>query len=98
MDANHSSSDGAPFCFLQWALTFSNYLGRYFVNECKFNRNQFDSEEQLSRYLVSNWPARPTGKLQRIRSAYSEITYFPSHQPYWIKKAQLSGAQEVALE
>lgn len=64
-----------------WALTFSNYMGRFFAEECKYNKNKFESEDQLSRYLVANWPSLLTGPVHKIKSAYSEITFFPSHNP-----------------
>lgn len=81
----------------EWALTFSNYLGRYFVNECKYNKSAFDSEYQLSKYLVSNWPARPTGVAHGINSAYSEITFFLSHTPVWVQKVEALESKGVKL-
>ncbi|CAI5528618.1 unnamed protein product [Closterium sp. Naga37s-1] len=82
----------------EWAGTFSNYLGRYFVTECKYNKNQFESEYELSKYLVENWPARPTGKFHKIFSAYSQITFFPSHKPMWVQRVEALEAEGVTAE
>ncbi|CAI5992462.1 unnamed protein product [Closterium sp. NIES-64] len=81
----------------EWAGTFSNYLGRYFVTECKYNKNQFESEYELSKYLVENWPARPTGKFHKIFSAYSQITFFPSHKPVWVQRVEALEANGITV-
>lgn len=63
------------------AITFSNYLGRFFVNECKFNKNKFENETLLNKILSVNWPSRSSAPGSGIFSAYSEITFFKKRYP-----------------
>lgn len=53
------------------AIQLSNYFGRYFVNECKYNENQFESSELEDRMLLHNWVSIPSSALHRISSAVS---------------------------
>jgi hypothetical protein len=37
------------------AIQLSNYCGRYFVSECKRNKNHFESLEAEDHMLLHNW-------------------------------------------
>ena len=69
---------------VQHAVEFSNYLGRFFVNECKYNSNKFENATAAARLLMANWRSRPTGPVHSINSAYSEITFFGPSQQYGV--------------
>ncbi len=36
------------------AIEMSNFMGRFFVNECKYNKNEFEDENALRKYLLTN--------------------------------------------
>jgi gamma-glutamyl hydrolase len=36
------------------AIEMSNFMGRFFVNECKYNKNKFEDENALRKYLLTN--------------------------------------------
>lgn len=76
------------------AVEFSNYLGRFFVSECKYNPNQFENKTVEAKLLMNNWPARATGKIHGIISAYSEITFFKKR--YAVDLAALGAAEAEA--
>ena len=73
---------GGVWSSVQHAVEFSNYLGRFFVNECKYNGNKFENASAEARLLVANWRSRPTGAVFDINSAYSEITFFGQSQEH----------------
>ncbi|CAM6109411.1 unnamed protein product [Calypogeia fissa] len=54
------------------AIEFSNYVGRFFVEECKYNGNSFADEEEESKALIQNWFSYPTGNC----SVFSEVYFF----------------------
>eukprot|EP00271_Cylindrocystis_brebissonii_P009213 TRINITY_DN238_c0_g2_i1.p1 TRINITY_DN238_c0_g2~~TRINITY_DN238_c0_g2_i1.p1 ORF type:complete len:403 (-),score=68.64 TRINITY_DN238_c0_g2_i1:52-1260(-) len=72
----------------QRAIEFSNYVARFFVEECKYNNNKFESATVEGHFLMHNWPSRPTGAIHGIISAYSEITFFKGH--YKVNITQLT--------
>eukprot|EP00897_Mesotaenium_endlicherianum_P005297 jgi/Mesen1/4796/ME000243S03975 len=79
------------------ALTFSSYLGRFLVEEAKYNSNSFENETLLSQYLVANWPSRPTGAAHGIISAYSEIIFFDTHNPSTRKRARVASSSGAGI-
>lgn len=48
------------------AIKLSNYFGRFFVNECKHNKNKFESLEAEDRALLHNWVSIPSSALYRL--------------------------------
>jgi hypothetical protein len=70
-------------------VEFSSYLGSYFVNECKYNNHTFASPEAEARALIYNWVPVPTGPITGIKSAYTNIYFFPKdHSSWWAKHAK----------
>ena len=67
------------------AIQFSNYLGRFFVNECKYNKNSFKDEVLLEKMLLHNWVSLPSSALRMtdlsIDMPFSEIYCFDSNRP-----------------
>lgn len=59
------------------AIQLSNYFGRFFVNECKYNKNQFENLQQEDRMLLHNWVSIPNSAIRklnpRIRISFTEI-------------------------
>lgn len=53
------------------AIQLSNYFGRYFVNECKRNKNHFESLEVEDRMLLHNWASIPASAVLRIDPSVS---------------------------
>jgi len=74
---------------VEHAVEFSSYLGSYFVNECKYNNHTFASPEAEARALIYNWVPVPTGPITGIKSAYTNIYFFPKdHSSWWAKHAK----------
>jgi gamma-glutamyl hydrolase len=75
------------------AIQLSNYFGRYFVNECKTNRNQFESAEVEDRMLLHNWVSIPSSALKRLDPAvevsFTEVYCFDRRKPAALKLKRL---------
>jgi gamma-glutamyl hydrolase len=48
------------------AIQLSNYFGRFFVNECRYNKNRFESLEVEDSMLLHNWVSIPSSAIRKI--------------------------------
>lgn len=48
------------------AIQLSNYFGRFFVNECKYNENRFESLEVEDALLLHNWVSIPASAIHKV--------------------------------
>lgn len=71
------------------AVAFSNYVGRFFAQECKYNGNSFADIEEESAALIHNWASYPTGNW----SVFSEVYFFWS--PHLDRRPSAHSTQQL---
>lgn len=48
------------------AIQLSNYFGRFFVEECRYNKNKFESPDLEDKLLLHNFNSLPASALYRL--------------------------------
>jgi hypothetical protein len=81
------------------AIQLSNYFGRYFVSECKRNKNRFESLEAEDRMLLHNWASIPASAILRIDPSvsmpFSEIYCFGSRNNLKVDPSPAIGTKKL---
>uniref|UniRef100_A0A7I4BJF9 folate gamma-glutamyl hydrolase n=1 Tax=Physcomitrium patens TaxID=3218 RepID=A0A7I4BJF9_PHYPA len=67
------------------AIQLSNYFGRFFVEECRYNKNKFESPELEDKLLLHNWNTIPASAILSI----DPTVFIPFMEYYCIDRSKV---------